>query len=769
MDRVVTDAGGASGTLSSFPTPKGMHDRMLDPQARDGLVGKNVALLQQLRQLALIPLADAYEAILTGLPGQLLSAAGDAGADSLDLIDAVREVRRRREAMLARFRAHLANTWQMLEAGRPVSVEHKLADGDAEHLSLVSNHELEVRLAVRSLADDLAARWKPELMRLSRYLGLLSGGLRLTEDTLPFGPHHIGVAVYESLSACTLTPAARKLIVKLCETELHTRTGSLYSQIQTGLAALLQESAGPRPRGGVRRWIPSTALDPDAEQGQTEDWIARFFVQWENDPAAAAKRARAALSEHIGGEAEPLPPALHALLQRARLAGETQPEPSDGKRALSQRELLSVLSLMQSMPNESLAPFPSRAARLSQRLKWEILAGAGRLGIDPTGIRLGNQGEDTIDLVCMLLEVMLAESHLQGRARELMLLLPAPYIKVALVDRELFLSDQHPARRLLNLLADASERCIGEGDAERALLEEIEVAIVSILRDFSEDVQAFTPILKRFGEYYGAYLRKVQIAERRATELHRAQERRDEARAFAETQLQARLAELAAPPGLVGFLRGYWVPYIAAIRLRGEAAGQDLAQGLSALEQLVAAVRQDQLHGPDTPWLADWMPWLERMLAQQGLDPVALGKALQSLQQSLYPVAPAAAGAERLAAGTAEAFPSAAPVDELVAEALDAPVEADQIDLITADFFRALPMGTWLDFVDRNGRVRAGKLNWVSPISARLMFVDKLGSRLCVASAEELAVMAQLERLRLHREEDAFYSAMAGAIEQLAH
>jgi hypothetical protein len=745
-----------------------MYDRMLEPQAHDGLVGKNVALLDQLRQLAFVPLADAYEAILSGLPGQLLSAAGGAGADSLDLIDAVREVRRRREAMLARFRGHLANTWQMLEAGRPISVEHKLADGDADHLSLVSNHELEVRLAVRSLADELAARWKPELMRLSRYLGLLSGGLRLTEDTLPFGPQHIGVAIYESLSACTLTPTARKLIVKLCEAELHTRTGALYSQIQTSLAGLLRESTGPRPRGGVRRWIPRAVLNSAAEQGESEDWIARFFVQWENDPAAAAKRARAALSEHVGGEVESLPPALHALLQRARISDEASPGPGSGKRVLSQRELLSVLSLMQSMPNESLAPFPSRATRLSQRLKWEVLAGAGRLGVDSASIRLGTQDEDTIDLVCMLLEVMLAESHLQGRPRQLMLQLPTPYIKVALVDRELFLSDQHPARRLLNLLADASERCIGQGDAEHALLGEIEIAVAAILRDFSEDVQAFAPILKRFGEYYAAYLRKVQIAERRATELHRAQERRDDARGYAEAQLQARLADVRMPPGVVGFLRGYWVPYISALRLRGEAAGKDLEQGLAALDQLSSAVRQDELHGPDTPWLATWMPWLQRMLSQQGLDAAALSSALQSLQQSLYPTAPAAVGQDE-AVTAAEPGAAAPPVDGLVADALDAPVEAGEIDLVTAEFFRALPMGTWLDFVDRNGRIRAGKLNWISPISARLMFVDKLGSRLCVASAEELAVMAHLDRLRLHREDDAFYSAMAGAIEQLAH
>ena len=63
--------------------------------------------------------------------------------------------------------------------------------------------------------------------------------------------------------------------------------------------------------------------------------------------------------------------------------------------------------------------------------------------------------------------------------------------------------------------------------------------------------------------------------------------------------------------------------------------------------------------------------------------------------------------------------------------------------------------------------MRAGKLSWISPISARLMFVDRSGSRMCVASPDELSAMAQLDRVRMHRHEDAFYSAMQGAIDQL--
>ena len=88
-------------------------------------------------------------------------------------------------------------------------------------------------------------------------------------------------------------------------------------------------------------------------------------------------------------------------------------------------------------------------------------------------------------------------------------------------------------------------------------------------------------------------------------------------------------------------------------------------------------------------------------------------------------------------------------------------------DSTDADHFRTLAIGTWLDFIDKDNKVQAGKLSWVSPISSRLLFVNRRGVRFCVASPEELAMMVRMGRLRTHEDEDAFDSAMQGVIERL--
>ena len=63
--------------------------------------------------------------------------------------------------------------------------------------------------------------------------------------------------------------------------------------------------------------------------------------------------------------------------------------------------------------------------------------------------------------------------------------------------------------------------------------------------------------------------------------------------------------------------------------------------------------------------------------------------------------------------------------------------------------------------------MQAGKLSWISPISQRLLFVNRRGVRFCVASPEELAVMVRLGRLRAHVDDGAFDSAMQGVLDRL--
>lgn len=737
---------------------------MANPYIPEAERSKNAELLEQVRLLALVPLADLFSDIVEALAAAMRARAGESGPSQIDFIDAMHEVRRKREQVMTRFRAHLANAWQALETGRPLSVEYKLAETGGAY-SLVSHQELEVRLAVRKLADAVAYEWRPELMRLNTYMGLIAGGVKLDADTLPFGPHHIGAAVYDAFGACTLTQNARVALIEACEQEWQTRIGSLYATLEKGLVRVSKASNTSGPEGRRRSRIPMAAGSAETDT-EAPDWIARFFSRWETPVDNGHAQAGASTGGHQRDSQDILPKPLHQLLQRARQEtgfSAAKPGSAEEKRVLSPRELLSILSLMQSSPGESLSRSPVLARRLEQRLKWEVLAGAGRLGIDPSGVRLDPGDEDAIDLIGMLFDVMVDECHLRGRIRELMLRLPVPYIKVAMLDRDLFLRNNHPARRLLNLLAEASESASGGDPAETALMEQVERAIERLTLDFSENLEIFAAVEQTFAAHYAQYRRKIEIAERRATEMHRAQERRSHARLFADGELATRMHRRALPPTISGFLETYWAPYVGMVALRGKGGAADMDAALALADGLLEELDLARMHGAGKPWLQSLRPSLARMFASLGLSAEVASAVTNTLQQALQALAD---DAERLPdlPHVVEAIPQLEAEPEPHAWTEAPPQDVDEV---TAEYFRKLPLGTWLDFVSRDGSVQSGKLTWISPISARLMFVNRRGARLCVASAGELAAMVQLERVRLHRDEDAFYSAMQGAIDRL--
>ena len=99
------------------------------------------------------------------------------------------------------------------------------------------------------------------------------------------------------------------------------------------------------------------------------------------------------------------------------------------------------------------------------------------------------------------------------------------------------------------------------------------------------------------------------------------------------------------------------------------------------------------------------------------------------------------------AAAIAEARPSLAIVSDK--EKLDYAEE-------DVEALREIKIGTWLDLAAEDGKLHPAKLSWVSPISSRLMFVNRRGVRILVASLEELAAMKKLGTLALREQEQVF-------------
>lgn len=751
-----------------------------------GLPGRNQSLLSMAREAALPSISQAFDKVLGGFDDVLFDRAETAGASQLAFLDGMRELRRRREEISRRFAAHLQQAWAALDAGTPLSAESVLAGPGEGGLSLVPEHVLESRLAVRNFAIVLLRDWKQVLQRIDHRLAWIAGVPALDADTNPIGPEHIGVAVHEAFYTCDLAAEVRLVLFKLCEREFAAGIGKLYETVDERLAqagaapdiAPQRRAQPPRPAAQAAAEAAADEFDP----GHAPMWAQRFSERWSqrrssmagggSDGFAGGAGFDAAAA--YGGDSQNMVlEALHELLSQSRQQREggsaaAQSAAAGQHRALNQREMMSVLSLLQATPTATLrAAVGEDGESLAQRLKSEVLSGATRLGVDPAEARLDPQDEDAIDLVSMLFDVMLDERELEGRSRELIGRLVVPFVKVAMLDRRMFVQKTHPARKLLNSLAEACEGNAGESQAERALMGKVEEIIERLTAEFNENLAIFLTLEEEFREFLTQHRRRIEIAERRAAETQRGQEKLEVARARAATELDSRISGVALPKAIEDFLRQPWNHHLTLTLLREGDEGEGVAETLKLADALLEEVTEARRHIVGKPWLQACQPGLRKVFASVGLHGDGGSTAIDALHDTLQAIAEARPELERALPELPQVALPTPPPQEAPAIEFGSATKAEDFDDADAERFRKMEIGTWLDFIDKEGKLQAGKLSWVSPISSRLLFVNRRGIRFCVASPEELAVMVRLGRLRTHVDDGAFDSAMQGVLDRL--
>ena len=150
------------------------------------------------------------------------------------------------------------------------------------------------------------------------------------------------------------------------------------------------------------------------------------------------------------------------------------------------------------------------------------------------------------------------------------------------------------------------------------------------------------------------------------------------------------------------------------------------------------------------------------ILASSGCHDDAADAAINSLQEALLRLAGGEAAVDNT---THMPEPRLAPEPILPPEpdpVLEVVAGTDKLDFdgIMLERMRKLQVGGWIQLATSADRVEPAKVSWISPISGRLLLVNRRGIRILVASAEELAAMAKLGKVALREGNTAFDDAM---------
>jgi len=653
-------------------------------------------------------------------------------AAQMHYFDGMREVRKRRPAIERSYLAQFSRELADFAAQRRNSPLDTDTFGTVE-LTLVGENELEESLAITSMISKNESRLARDLSAVNQRLSVICGGIQVSEATTPVGPAMLTQSFRQAMRELPADMRVKLIIYKLFDRYVLSGMEELYGELNDLLA-----------KAGV---LPNLKHEP--AKGTTSRPTPPRPNAAPEDAAAAA--ATGATTDEAGN----LLSTLQALFTARRGHSNGTTVTLGPQSVPTANELLGALSVLQGqivghgLPaagEVGVVDVSTEVAHLKEHLLNQIGALRGERPNQVSSI-----DEDTIDLVGMLFEFILEDRNLPPQMQVLLARLQIPYLKAAILDRKLFAHRQHPARRLLDSLAEAAKGWSDESDKDRRLYDKVKSTVEQLLNEFDDDMGIFDRLLVDLQEFQELARKRAELAEQRVAESTRGREKLEQARRRAAREILDRIDGKPLPPLMHGVLARAWANYLVLILLRQGDASPEFAEALRFVNELIASTRLPRDAGGRAT-LRQMLPNIERAL-RKGLANVAFQEHdVERLLEQLR-----AHYGEQLGETTAATVPQepAAPaipesIQSLVENVQDtaplAPEDpASQLEILPPEVreqleaVQAMKPGTWLEFLPANGTPERAKLSWISPMSGRYLFVNRRGLKVGDYSPQELA------------------------------
>ncbi|QDH69152.1 DUF1631 family protein [Marilutibacter alkalisoli] len=666
-------------------------------------------------------------------------------ARQADHFEALRRVRLHRGELQPRFLGALEAALASIRVPATGSAE---ADSDPglDELRLVDDAEVSEDNVLDAIATRHESRSGLPLMLLGQRFGVLAGAPAFDASHLPVGPRQLCRLLAESSRVLQLEPEARLLLFE--SFNHHTMNG--YSQLAEAMNALLaRENILP----GLS-YVPLRARPAEQVEEHTH------APAQEHEPEAVAPPPRRRRPP------QPLAPAsqrphTHWWGQAGEETGSGGDETDDNAdyQALqellsSRREALEKAHPAAGAPEQVPLPTPDLVAALAAQqdalspaeqkprtiadLKRALLArGRQQHG---RATRLSNEDEDTFELLGLLFTEIGRELREGTTSHSLLERLQVPLLRLALLDRAFLVRHQHPARQLLNTVAEAGARWMAEDDGDPRLERQLRQAVEHVVRNYQGDEAVFETANTSLQGHLQQLARKAELSERRHVEAARGKEKLIVARRRSADTIAQAVAGLQLPRFIQRLLEQAWADVLTLTLLR---------------------------HGEDSEEWAQYagMTSILATSGTGGAPPEGLEAEIgQALAQVGYHPGEAAQIARHLARGHDDETENPTSRTELVMKLKSHVRLGDDAgtpqgtpvpprnprEQACYEHLRTLPFGTWMEFVlNQQGDMVRRRIAWFSTVTDRMLFVNQRGQRVDEQSLDQVSRLMAQEQARI--------------------
>lgn len=637
-----------------------------------------------------------------------------------------------------------------------------------EELSLVETTDLEDSLALQEVATKCEVRQALMLHELGHRFGVLAGQRAFEADTVPLGPAGLMAAVRHATAGMDIPLEHRVLLYQTYERVVVSQIGAFYAALNAflvehrilrhlriyvplparsgntghveGLAPPITDRAAPvaAPRQGMHAPAPARSAGSSgaAHTAPVEGGVA--------SPAASAAPSKRSVS----GTAAPQVPrddelfvTLRDLLARRRAepAGRTAPQKEHaGAYVPSSDAIQSVLAKLQSKP---VIPAGDMAGHPTTQLKQDLLDQLRAFAPPGHKPQLKSEDADTIDLVGMLFDQIAQGAPAQGNTQSILTQLRVPLLRVALNDKGFFSQRSHPARELLNAIAETGIHWIDDSESEPdpALLHKLHAVVERLNSEFDGDLSLIEHMLGDLSQHMHKLARTAAVAERRLVDASKGREKLALARETAGNAIATRIAAAHPKRLLRTLLERAWTDVLALTLMSQGEKSEAYRKQLAVADQLIAT--SNTIGRNNEPPAAALRREVEKGLSQVGYHKDEIRTVVKRL------LTPETANEENPASQTSIALriKSKAPLTDderpVHAAALrKAALQLTDVEEKMLETLKHVPFGTWFEFtINQQGERVRRKLSWFSPLTGHCLFVNQRGERARECTLEQLA------------------------------
>lgn len=686
----------------------------------------------------------------------------------------MREIKVARADVVPRFLQHIESRLATIRT--PAETEATAADGEVRlsTLGLVDTAAFEEDLALQEIASKAEVRNSVELHPLAQRLAVIAGSPVYPNETLPLGPANIADALRFAVGNIDLDTEHRVLLYRHFDRAAIATIGAFYEAANAKLVALrilphlvpsTFRRATPARKDTNESPVPGTAA-PEAASPPDDATPAPSPAPRMTQGGGAAPSPRGMPMPRAGtphpatagqrvappsgmppasdpGEVPSEGPQLFGMLRS--LLGRVSPQQPSARapgpteaRFASQDDLQGVLAAMQRSPATS----SRKAAWDAEHFRNTLLV---KLRRTSTGqpLTLGGEDADTVELVGMLFDYIVRETAGGDSLRNLLARLHVPILRVALADKTFFAKRDHPARELLNTIAETGSRWMGESDADNGLVERIRMVVDHVTSGYEGDLAVFEKLVEDLTTYMRQLARRADVVERRSVDAAKGRDKLEVARQSARAAITHVLEGTDPAPRVRTLLEHAWTDALTLSALREGEDGAEFRRRVSVASHLARS--GELVSGNNDAVDASLRRELEGGLRQVGLHADDVDEVLRHLYGESTGATPEEeAEKEKQVARVYETIKEKARLG--AAEDTRTPQPATPPKPLTAaeraalDKLRHVAFGTWFEFVvNQQGETVRRKLAWFSPVTGNCLFVNTRGVRADDRTLEQIA------------------------------